>query len=121
LPAIYVDHDRIAEVLANLLSNALRHTPPGGTVVLSAARAGQDTVELSVTDDGEGIPAEALPRVFERFYRTDSARSRDRGGSGIGLTIARAIVEAHEGTLRAESGGADRGARFVCTLPVVRS
>ena len=90
-------------------------------MLLSAARAGEDTVELSVTDDGEGIPAEALPRVFERFYRTDSARSRDRGGSGIGLTIARAIAEAHGGTLRAESGGAGRGARFVCTLPVVGS
>lgn len=121
LPAVDVDRDRIAEVLANLLSNALRHTAPGGTVVLSASRAEEDAVELSVTDNGEGIPVEALPRVFERFYRTDSARSRDRGGSGIGLTIARAIAEAHGGTLRAESEGAGRGARFVCTLPVVRS
>jgi len=121
LPAVEVDRDRIAEVLANLLSNALRHTAAGGTVVLSASRAGEDAVELSVADDGEGIQAEALPRVFERFYRADSARSRDRGGSGIGLTIARAIAEAHGGTLRAESDGAGRGARFVCTLPVDRS
>jgi two-component system sensor histidine kinase BaeS len=89
--------------------------------VLSASRAGEEAIQLSVTDNGEGIPAGALPRVFERFYRTDSARSRDRGGSGIGLTIARAIAEAHGGTLRAESEGAGRGARFVCALPVGRS
>ncbi|MHB8470887.1 MAG: sensor histidine kinase [Gaiellaceae bacterium] len=118
LPAVEVDRDRIAEVLANLLSNALRHTSPGGTVLLSATRAGDDAVELSVTDDGDGIPAAALPRVFERFYRSDSARSRDRGGSGIGLTIARAITEAHLGALRAESEGPGHGARFVCTLPI---
>ena len=118
LPGVEVDQDRIAEVLANLLSNALRHTAPGGNVLLSASRAGEDAVELSVTDDGEGIPVEALPRVFERFYRSDSARSRDRGGSGIGLTIARAITEAHGGALRAESEGLGYGTRVVCTLPI---
>lgn len=118
LPQIEVDPDRIAEVLANLLSNALRHTPAGGTVELSASRAGPDAVELTVADNGEGITADALPRVFERFYRADSARSRDRGGSGIGLTIARAIVEAHGGTLSATSDGSGKGARFVCTLPI---
>jgi two-component system, OmpR family, sensor histidine kinase BaeS len=118
LPPVEVDRDRIAEVLANLLSNALRHTPAGGGVTLAAARAGEDSVELSVADSGEGIPAETLGRVFERFYRADSARSRDAGGSGIGLTIARAIVEAHGGTLRAESDGVGRGARFVVTLPI---
>ena len=121
LPAVEVDRDRIAEVLANLLSNALRHSASGGTVVLAASRAGKDAVQLSVTDNGDGIPADALPRIFERFYRTDTARSRDRGGSGIGLTIARAIVEAHGGTLRAESDGVGRGARFVCTFPSGRS
>ena len=118
LPAVDVDRDRIAEVLANLLSNALRHTAPGGNVLVSAARTAEDAVELSVTDDGEGIPAETLPRVFERFYRADSARSRDRGGSGIGLTIARAITQAHGGTLRAESEGPGHGTRFICTLPI---
>jgi signal transduction histidine kinase len=121
LPAVEVDRDRIAEVLANLLSNALRHSASGDTVVLAASRAGKDAVQLSVTDNGEGIPADALPRIFERFYRTDTARSRDRGGSGIGLTIARAIVEAHGGTLRAESDGVGRGARFVCAFPRGRS
>ncbi len=118
LPAVEVDRDRIAEVFANLLSNALRHTPSGGGVVLTAARAGEDFVEVGVADTGEGIPPELLARVFERFYRTDSSRSRDRGGSGIGLTIARAIAEAHGGTLRAESDGPGLGSRFILTLPV---
>ncbi len=117
LPTVEVDRDRIAEVLENLLSNALRHTPTGGTVVMAGNRSGDGLVELAVADNGEGIPQELLGRVFERFYRTDSSRSRDRGGSGIGLTIARAIAEAHGGTLRAESGGSDRGSRFVLTLP----
>ncbi len=117
LPVVEVDRDRISEVLANLLSNALRHTPAGGTVVLSGARAGQGLVDLAVADTGEGIPRELLGRVFERFYRTDGSRSRDRGGSGIGLTIARAIAEAHGGTLRADSEGVGRGSRFVLSLP----
>lgn len=116
LPPVEVDRDRLAEVLANLLSNALRHTPPGGRVTLAAHRAGRDAVELSVADNGEGIAAESLGRVFARFYRADSARSRDTGGSGIGLTIARAIIEAHGGALRVESEGIGLGARFVVTL-----
>ncbi len=118
LPPVEVDRDRLAEVLANLLSNALHHTPAGGRVTLAAARAGPDSVELAVADSGEGISAEALARVFERFYRADDARSRDVGGSGIGLTIARAIAEAHGGSLRAESDGMGRGARFVMTVPI---
>lgn len=117
LPELVVDEQRIGEVLANLLDNALRHTPAGGRVVVAAARRG-DEVELSVTDTGAGIPAEHLDRVFERFYRVDPARSRASGGSGIGLTIAKAIVEAHGGRIRAESEGAGRGACFVVTLPV---
>ncbi len=117
LPWIVVDPQRMGEVLANLLDNALRHTPAGGRVVVAAARRGRE-VELSVSDTGVGIPAEHLPRVFERFYRVDPARSRATGGSGIGLTIAKAIVEAHGGTIRAESEGPGRGARFVVTLPV---
>ncbi len=117
LPMVDVDPDRIGEVLGNLLSNALRHTPAGGTVVLSGARAEDGGVKLSVADTGEGMSPDAVGRVFERFYRTDSARSRDRGGSGIGLTIARAIAQAHGGELRAESAGIGRGARFVLTLP----
>ena len=119
LPAVAVDTDRIGEVLANLLENALRHTPAGGRVDIRAEHRGSD-IELSVSDTGEGIAPEHLERVFERFYRADPARSRATGGSGIGLTIARAIAEAHGGRLRAESDGPSRGARFVLSLPALR-
>jgi two-component system sensor histidine kinase BaeS len=116
LPRLAGDPDRLQEVLANLLANALRHTPAGGTVGVSAAAAA-DTVELVVEDSGEGIGAEHLERIFERFYRVDPARARASGGSGIGLAIARAIVEAHGGRIRAQSEGLGRGARFVVALP----
>ena len=116
LPQLAADPDRIGEVLSNLLDNALRHTPPGGRVEVLAERHGDD-VELVVVDSGEGIPPEHLGRVFERFYRVDSGRTRAMGGSGIGLAIARALVEAHGGRIRAESEGAGQGARFIVTLP----
>jgi len=118
LPLVSVDPDRLGEVLGNLLGNALRHTPPGGRVQVSAHEDG-DQVELSVTDSGEGIPPELLERVFERFFRVDAARTRDGGGSGLGLTISRAIVEAHGGRLWADSAGYGRGARFVVRLPTI--
>jgi two-component system, OmpR family, sensor histidine kinase BaeS len=104
------------EILAGLLSNALRHTPPGGQVTIGTASNGPG-VTITVTDTGEGIAAEHLPHIFERFYRADPARDRAHGGSGIGLTIARALVTAHHGTLTAESGGPGTGARFAITLP----
>ncbi len=116
LPKLVVDPDRIGEVLTNLLDNALRHTPPGGHVEVRVERL-DDEVQLSVGDTGEGIAPEHVARVFERFYRVDSGRTRDRGGSGIGLAIARALVEAHGGTIHAESNGLGAGARFVVTLP----
>ena len=119
LPAVLADVDRMAQVLANLVENALRHTPPGGRVTLAATHT-DDTVTLSVTDTGSGIAAEHLPHVFERFYRADTARDRASGGSGIGLAIAKALVEAHGGTIRAESGGPGTGARFEVTVPVAR-
>ncbi len=115
-PDVNVDAERIGEVLANLLENALRHSQAGGTVTLAASRDG-DAAVLTVTDDGDGLEPDELERIFERFYRTDTARSRDRGGSGIGLTISRAIVEAHGGTLRAASEGPGRGATFTVALP----
>jgi signal transduction histidine kinase len=116
LPTVAVDADRIGEVLANLLENALRHTRAGRRVVLSAHRR-DGVLELAVTDEGEGLDREQLERVFERFYRADPGRSRERGGTGIGLTIARALVDAHGGRIHAESDGRGRGARFVVELP----
>ncbi len=118
LPQVKVDAERIAEVLANLLSNALRHTPQGGTVRASARRD-DDQVAIAITDNGEGIAPEHLDRIFERFYRIDPARARTSGGTGIGLAIARAIVEAHNGTITATSPGLSRGAGFVIRLPGV--
>ena len=116
-PRVLVDLDRLHEVLANLLENALRHTPAGGRVTVSARRRA-DEAELAVRDSGEGIPSDQLPRVFERFYRVDAGRTRTRGGSGIGLAIARPLVEAHGGRIRAQSAGPNRGAVFTVTLPV---
>lgn len=117
LPPVEADPDRMAQVLGNLVDNALRHTPAGGTVTLAAQRSGAD-VTLTVSDTGEGITAEHLPHVFERFYRADTARDRVSGGSGIGLAITKALVEAHHGHVRAESAGKGAGALFVVTLPV---
>ena len=118
LPELSLDPERMGQVLGNLLDNALRHTPAGGTVTIAAA-AHRPTggVALSVTDTGEGIPAEHLPHVFERFYRVDTARDRTHGGSGIGLAIARALVEAHGGQVAATSPGTGQGSTFRVVLP----
>ncbi|MEV4901635.1 ATP-binding protein [Citricoccus sp. NPDC055426] len=114
--SVEVDRQRMGQVLGNLLTNALRHTPPGGTVTLHATSHRPGRLALMVADTGEGIGAEHLPQIFERFYRGDTARDRDHGGSGIGLAIARALVEAHGGTLSAVSGSG-RGAVFTIDLP----
>lgn len=113
------DPERMDQVLGNLLDNALRHTPAGGTVTLAARAAGNndDAVDLVVSDNGDGIAAEHLPHVFERFYRVDWARDRAHGGSGIGLAITKALVEAHGGTVSASSPGPGRGATFTVQLP----
>ncbi|MBX7212926.1 MAG: HAMP domain-containing protein [Thermoflexales bacterium] len=102
LPHFSADPDRLAQVFGNLVTNALRHTPPGGSVTLSARRAANG-VALMVTDTGEGISPQDLPHVFDRFYRGDKARSADGAESGLGLAIAKSIVEAHGGTIKAES------------------
>jgi len=117
LPALRVDPDRMAQILGNLLENALRHTPPGGTVTVLATSSGTGSVELSVADTGDGIAAEHLPHVFERFYRVDAARDRAHGGSGIGLSIAKALAEAHGGRLTVTSAGAGQGSIFRVLLP----
>lgn len=116
LPGVLADADRVVQVLTNLLSNALRHTAKGGRVVVETEARG-DLVLFRVSDTGVGIPAEHLPRLFERFYRVEKSRSRDGGGSGVGLAICRALVEAMGGSIRAESAGPNRGAAFVFSLP----
>ena len=113
---VLADADRVVQVLTNLLDNALRHTPPGGRVTM-VARSGAGVVAFGVEDTGEGIPAEHLDRVFERFYRVDRSRSREGGGSGVGLSISRALVESMGGGMQAESRGPGRGAAFRFTLP----
>jgi two-component system sensor histidine kinase BaeS len=118
LPEPAVDRDRVSELLAELLANALRHTPRGGHVTVKVQSSGP-TVQVIVADTGEGIAAEHLPHIFERFYRADPARGRTHGGSGIGLTIARALITAHGGTITAASQGPGTGARFTITLPAV--
>jgi signal transduction histidine kinase len=118
LPRIRGDEDRLVQVLSNLVSNALQYTPAGGSVEIAARQVGKD-VEFSVRDTGAGIGAEHLANVFDRFYRVDKSRSRQAGGgSGIGLTIARSLVEAHGGRIRAESGGAGKGSTFTFTVPI---
>ncbi|HET9655732.1 MAG TPA: HAMP domain-containing sensor histidine kinase [Kineosporiaceae bacterium] len=119
LPLVEVDPDRMGQVLGNLLDNALRHTPPGGEVTVSADLVAPGTVQLQVRDNGEGIAAEHLPHVFERFYRVDAARDRGRGGSGIGLAIVKALVEAHGGRVRVSSDGPGRGTTFTVLLAPV--
>ncbi|HSL11515.1 MAG TPA: HAMP domain-containing sensor histidine kinase [Actinomycetota bacterium] len=102
LPTVDADAERVHQVLFNLVDNALRFVPEGGEVTIAAHRH-NGSVEISVADNGVGIPREHLPRLFERFYRADTARARGDGGTGIGLAIARSVVEAHGGSIRAES------------------
>jgi len=115
LPPVRVDAGRMAQVLGNLLDNALRHTPEGGQVAVRAAR-GDGGVVVSVSDTGPGVPPDHLPHLFDRFWRGDPSRSRRTGGSGLGLAIARRIVEAHGGRIWAELV-ADGGLRVSFRLP----
>ncbi len=109
------DRDEMAQVLVNLLDNAIAYTPPGGTVTLSAAET-RETVTLSVTDTGIGILSHDISRLFERFYRADKARSRASGGTGLGLSIVKHIVESHGGTVGVQSEY-NKGSIFSFTLP----
>jgi two-component system OmpR family sensor kinase/two-component system sensor histidine kinase BaeS len=123
LPPAQADAARMGQVLHNLLDNALRHTPAGGTITLSAGCEENPPDEaaycwLAVQDTGDGISAEDLPHVFDRFYRADRARSRATGGAGLGLAIVRAIVEAHGGQISATSDGVPgQGSTFTVRLP----
>jgi signal transduction histidine kinase len=138
LPPIQADPGRVRQVLHNLLANALRHTPAGGTISVSASLKTNDErrttkdddsvpssvlrpssfVMVRVNDTGAGIAADDLPHVFERFWRADRSRSRDQGGSGLGLAIARQLVEAQGGQIGVESA-VGHGSLFWFTLPVV--
>ncbi|HLC23016.1 MAG TPA: ATP-binding protein [Dehalococcoidia bacterium] len=113
-----IDSQRIGQVLRNLLANALTHTPDGGSITVSARESGNQ-VEVIVSDTGEGIPPGDLPHVFDRFYRVDRSRTRDTGGSGLGLTIVKRLVEAHGGTIQVQSEPG-KGSRFTFTLPKAR-
>ncbi|MGZ8726060.1 MAG: sensor histidine kinase [Aeromicrobium sp.] len=117
---VSADPERMVQVLGNLLDNALRHTPRGGTVTLTHRNVDDRWVDLVVQDSGEGIEPEHLAHVFDRFYRADAARNSQHGGSGIGLAIAKALVEAHGGGISANSTGRGRGSTFTVRLPATR-
>jgi signal transduction histidine kinase len=119
LPEVQVDEDRLAQVLLNLLGNALQYTPEGGKVSIKSWRQDQE-VHIAISDSGIGIPAEHFPHIFTRFYRIDKSRSRAGGGSGIGLTIAKYLVEAHGGRLLVQSEGKGKGSTFTFSLPTAR-
>ncbi|MEZ4641090.1 MAG: HAMP domain-containing sensor histidine kinase, partial [Caldilineaceae bacterium] len=116
LPELSADPERLAQVFGNLVSNAIRHTPHNGQIVLSATHAA-DEVQLHVTDTGAGIAAEDLPFIFDRFYRADSSRTQMTGESGLGLAIARSLVEAHGGRISVDST-VGVGTTFTVALPV---
>ncbi len=116
LTKVYADNLRVGQILRNLISNAIKHTPEGGRIKLTASERGS-SVEVTVEDTGTGIEPQHLPYVFERFYRTDMARARATGGAGLGLAIVKQLVLAHGGEIRAESQNGT-GSKFVFTLPV---
>ncbi|MCA1956977.1 MAG: cell wall metabolism sensor histidine kinase WalK [Nitrospira sp.] len=131
VPSIAGDEDRLVQVMTNLLDNAVKYTPPGGTITVTAKRASRPragdhpagaidpagAIELSVADTGIGIPETDRPRVFERFYRVDKARSRELGGTGLGLAIVKHIVEGHGGGVWVEANE-PKGSRFMVRLPI---
>ena len=116
-PLIPVDPDRIRQATQNLLANALRYTPANGQILVTVTER-DGWAEIAVSDNGSGIDAEHLPLVFDRFFRTDSARDRESGGAGLGLAIVKAIAEAHGGDARAESAGPGKGSTFIIRLPL---
>ena len=128
-PDIYADGERIIQVVMNLLSNAIKYTPEGGKILVLAEKKGEEVL-ISVADNGYGIPQEARDKVFEKFFQADSIMSQRVGGSGLGLTIARGIVEEHSGSIHFESpvpegrfpglplGGERKGTVFIVHLPI---
>jgi signal transduction histidine kinase len=112
---IHADFDALGQILTNLFDNAVRYTPPGGRIALRSKREGRG-ISIRVSDNGPGIPRDHLPRIFERFYRSDPSRSRDEGGTGLGLAIVKHLVEAHSGRVSAESG-TGVGTTITCWFP----
>ncbi|MCH8224548.1 MAG: HAMP domain-containing protein [Chloroflexi bacterium] len=119
LPLVILDRTRIAQVVGNLLENAVQHTPRGGAVRVSVEATPAGNARVTVEDSGEGIAPEDVALVFERFYRVDPSRSRATGGVGLGLTIAKKLVEAHGGAIYAESTQG-QGSRFIFELPLAK-
>ncbi len=117
LPDVQIDRMRMSQALGNVISNAIRCTEPGGHITILASPDSDETLAISVTDDGIGIPAADLPHVFDRFYRTERSRNYGRGGTGLGLAITRATVETHGGTVTAASDGPGQGATVTIHLP----
>ncbi|MBN1367021.1 MAG: HAMP domain-containing protein [Dehalococcoidales bacterium] len=115
LPPVNIDKRRIGQVLRNLIDNAVKHTGSGGTIRVTVELL-EDGIKISISDTGEGIPKADLPNIFERYYRVDPSRNRATGGSGLGLTIARRLVEAHGGTIEAQSE-LGKGSRFTFIIP----
>jgi signal transduction histidine kinase len=120
LPVVLADRQRVAQVLSNLVRNAVRHTPEGGLVAVRAHQSASRHVTVSVEDTGDGIPPDQLEHVFERFYRGDPSRDRASGGAGLGLAIVRELVTAMGGEVAAESTPGE-GSRFWFTLPLADS
>ncbi|MDD9994616.1 MAG: ATP-binding protein, partial [Dehalococcoidia bacterium] len=117
IPPVHMDHVRIRQVLYNLVENAVTHTPEGGMITLAAAMCSENRIRVSVTDTGPGVGPEDLETIFERLHRLDPSRSRVTGGAGLGLTIARRIMETHGGRIWAESKPG-RGSSFLFELPL---
>lgn len=117
LPTLNLDAARMRQVLLNLLSNGVRYTPVGGEIRVAVEQVGE-TVEIRVKDSGVGIEPENLPYIFDRFYRTDKARTREKGGTGLGLAIVKALTEAHGGAVSVQSEGPNMGTQFTLKLPV---
>jgi signal transduction histidine kinase len=117
LPSIQADPTRLTQVISNLVMNAITHTPEAGTVRIRASHTA-DTLCLEISDTGDGIAAEHLPFVFERFYRADPSRNRNTGGAGLGLAIVKALVEAHNGSISVYSAGHNLGTTFTVKFPV---
>ena len=118
LPEMDVDRMRLSQALGNGVHNAMHCSAAGGSIVITAGLEGAEVLAISITDDGIGIPAADLPRVFDRFYRTDQSRSRGIGGTGLGLAITRTIVEAHGGTIAIASDGPGQGVTVMIRLPL---